>query len=66
MIVFGKVLICFRNWGKSKSVKLDPSVYVYHHNGEISGFLVIHVDDILVGGKADFHQNVVKALCSDF
>ena len=48
------------------SLKLDPSVYVFHHGGKLSGFLVVHVDDILVGGDHNFQQNVLNSVCSDF
>lgn len=49
-----------------KSLRLDPSVYVYHHHGELCGFCVVHVDDFLLGGNDNFHNAVVSKLCKDF
>lgn len=47
-------------------LKLDNSVYIYHHDGKLSGFAVIHVDDFLVGGDAMFNENVLKKLAESF
>ena len=49
-----------------KPLKLDPSVYVYHHSDKLAGFCVVHVDDILIGGEKVFHDNIITKICADF
>ena len=46
-----------------KCLSLDYSVYIYHDSeGKLAGFLVIHVDDFLVGGNSEFKRNVIDEL----
>ena len=45
---------------------LDPSVYVYQVQDQLCGFLVLHVDDFLIGGNGLFYEDVVSKLTSDF
>jgi len=47
-------------------LELDNSVYVYHSNGKLSGFLIIHVDDFLAAGDSEFKENVVVRLKTRF
>ncbi|KAL5262651.1 hypothetical protein ACHWQZ_G008148 [Mnemiopsis leidyi] len=47
-------------------LNLDPSVFVYHVDGQLSGFCVLHVDDFLIGGNNKFHDNVVNKLSNEF
>ena len=49
-----------------KPLKLDPSVYIYHHNNELAGFCVVHVDDCLTAGNQVFKSHVLCHLCSYF
>ena len=43
-------------------LKHDCSVYVYFYNSNFSGFLVIHVDDFIIAGDENFHNNVIIKL----
>ena len=47
-------------------LNLDPSVFVYHENGQLSGFCVLHVDDFLIGGNKSFHDSVVNKISKEF
>ena len=49
-----------------RSLKLDSSVYVFYHNGKLSGVAVVHVDDFLLAGDSVFHHDVISKLCNDF
>ena len=45
-----------------ESVKLDNSTFVYHAEKQLQGFIVVHVDDFLLGGTSNYIQNVVSRL----
>ena len=47
-------------------LKLDNSVYVYQKEGRLKGFIVVHVDDFLVGGDCSFKASVVDKLTETF
>ena len=47
---------------KCIQLKLDPAVFVYLVSGRLCGLIIIHVDDFLHIGNAEFHCNVVKKL----
>ena len=49
-----------------ESVKLDNSTFVYHAEKIQQGFIVVHVDDFLLGGISNFIQNVVSRLEKEF
>ena len=49
-----------------KPLTLDPSVYTYQVQNQLCGFLVLHVDDFLIGGNTLFYEDVVSRLISDF
>jgi hypothetical protein len=46
--------------------KLDQALFMWYLNGELSGLLVCHVDDILYGGQLEFHHQVISRLRSTF
>lgn len=48
------------------ALKLDKSIYIYHHNNKFAGFLIIHVDDFLVGGDETFKTAVINQLVRKF
>ena len=46
-----------------KPLTLDNSAYIYRNQeGNLSGFLTIHVDDFLVGGNKEFKTKVIEEL----
>lgn len=47
-------------------LQLDNSVYVYHSDGKLAGFLVVHVDDFLAAGNAEFEEKVLRRLAEKF
>ena len=49
-----------------KPLKHDCSVYIYQHESNFSGFLVIHVDDFIIAGNEHFHDNVISKLTQSF
>ena len=44
------------------TASLDNGIYFYHHNNDLSGILVCHVDDVLWSGTEMFEQNIIKPL----
>jgi hypothetical protein len=42
--------------------ELDPCVYWYHHLGNLSGTIALHVDDMILGGDRFFQEHVLKRL----
>ena len=42
--------------------ELDPCVYWYHHLGNLSGTIALHVDDMILGGDRFFQERVLKRL----
>lgn len=49
-----------------KCSKLDPSLFIYHENGELQGILIIHVDDMLWSGEDNFKFKVIDQLRATF
>ena len=45
----------------------DQSLFLkFNNNNKLEGFIVIHVDDFLYSGTADFHKNVIAELTRKF
>jgi len=40
----------------------DPSCVLFHKNEIFIGFVIVHVDDIIVGGTPEFTQRMVEAI----
>lgn len=49
-----------------KPLRLDISVYSYYSEGNLSGLIVVHVDDFLCAGNETFKKNVLQPLESIF
>ena len=49
-----------------KPLTLDPSVYEYHVENELSGFCVLHVDDLLIGGNDKFYKEIIEKLSAEY
>ena len=42
--------------------KFDQALFLWYLNGKLSGILICHVDDILYGGRLEFHHQVISSL----
>ncbi|CAE7637419.1 PCSK5 [Symbiodinium sp. CCMP2592] len=42
--------------------KFDPCVFWYFHKGKLAGTIALHVDDMVLGGNAEFQEHVVNKL----
>ena len=42
--------------------KSDSCLFYYHENGKLKGILLMHVDDLLSCGTANFQTNVMNKL----
>ena len=51
-----------------KQSELDPCIYYKHccSTGELQGLIAIHVDDLLMGGRQCFHDEVLNPLKEKF
>ena len=49
-----------------EKLKLDNSVFLWHHNGQLQGVVAVHVDDFLYAGTKLFQINVIKKIKSMF
>ena len=49
-----------------KQSSLDKGLYYFFECNELSGILVVHVDDILFGGNSVFLKNVIEPLSAEF
>ena len=48
-------------------LKLDSSAYLFHdENGKLAGLVIVHVDDILLGGNEQFRTQVLEGLIKAF
>lgn len=45
-----------------KQSELDPCVFFWFHEQELQGIIVLHVDDMVVGGSGVFHERVISRL----
>ena len=43
-----------------KQSELDPCVFYWHHEQRLQGTIALHVDDMVMGGTAKFHEVVLK------
>ena len=42
--------------------RLDPCMFFCRDNGALTGILVIHVDDVITGGRGDHYEEIIKIL----
>ena len=47
-------------------LKTDPAAFYWYHDGKLSGIFLMHVDDFLWGGNAEFEINIVSKLRNHF
>jgi hypothetical protein len=40
----------------------DPAVFVFHKDGQLQGFAVIHVDDVFISGEQAFSDDLVEKI----
>ena len=45
-----------------KQSELDPCIFYWFHQQQLAGVIAAHVDDLLLGGNAEFLEQVVKPL----
>ncbi len=45
-----------------KQSELDPCIFYWFHNKQLAGVIAAHVDDLLLGGSAEFLEKIVKPL----
>jgi transposase InsO family protein len=46
--------------------KYDQALFTWHHDGQLSGVMTCHVDDIVYGGSQQFHNQIIHQLKSTF
>jgi len=44
----------------------DPAVFVFHKDGELQGFAVIHVNDVFISGEQVFTDDLVEKIKKRF
>ena len=49
-----------------KQLKVDPAGFYWYHEGELSGVLLMHVDDFIWGGTRKFESDVIEKIRSVF
>ena len=48
------------------ALTLDRSIYIFRHDNAFAGFLIIHVDDFLIGGNESFKKIIITQLMKRF
>ena len=46
--------------------KLDPALFIYRYNNQLSGIIALHVDDFLHAGDDHFHNDIFQPLTKKF
>ena len=49
-----------------KRSELDPCCYYWYQQGQLKGVIAFHVDDLVMGGSAEFHECVLTKLRARF
>ena len=65
MLWFKEVMVFFMSNG-CQVLTGDLAAFVYHQNSQLTGLVVIHVDDITLTGKEEWLDSITKELRTRF